>query len=159
MATALRASSIAALALALPACTATPAEPPADDPAVFTCTATTVWDGDGPIWCEEGPRIRLHGIAAREIDGECKQGHPCPPASGTLARDALVALLGGATGRLSRGHVTIAPIRLSCRSDGASYSRTGADCTLPNGRDLSCAMVATGTAFKWPRYWEDKRCP
>ena len=23
----------------------------------FTCTPVAVWDGDGPIWCEEGPRI------------------------------------------------------------------------------------------------------
>lgn len=31
----------------------------------FTCTPTRVWDGDGPIWCAEGPKIRLAGIAAR----------------------------------------------------------------------------------------------
>ena len=36
----------------------------------FTCTPTHVWDGDGPIWCEEGPRLRLAGIAAREMDGD-----------------------------------------------------------------------------------------
>ena len=30
----------------------------------FECTLTHVWDGDGPIWCEEGPRLRLAGIAA-----------------------------------------------------------------------------------------------
>lgn len=35
---------------------------PADEE--FTCTPTRVWDGDGPVWCEEGPRIRLAGIAA-----------------------------------------------------------------------------------------------
>ena len=23
----------------------------------FTCTPTRVWDGDGPVWCKEGPRI------------------------------------------------------------------------------------------------------
>ena len=33
--------------------------------ATFTCTPVAVWDGDGPIWCAEGPRIRLEGIAAR----------------------------------------------------------------------------------------------
>ena len=27
----------------------------------FTCTPTRVWDGDGPVWCAEGPRIRLAG--------------------------------------------------------------------------------------------------
>ncbi len=27
----------------------------------FDCTLTAVWDGDGPIWCAEGPHIRLSG--------------------------------------------------------------------------------------------------
>jgi endonuclease YncB( thermonuclease family) len=35
--------------------------------ATFACTPIAVWDGDGPVWCAEGPRIRLHGIAAREV--------------------------------------------------------------------------------------------
>ncbi len=35
----------------------------------FACTPVRVWDGDGPIWCSEGPRVRLAGIAAREMDG------------------------------------------------------------------------------------------
>ncbi len=52
----------------------------------FNCTPVAVWDGDGPIWCAEGPKIRLAGIAAREIDGICKSGHPCPSASGLAAR-------------------------------------------------------------------------
>lgn len=33
----------------------------------FQCTPTRVWDGDGPIWCAEGPHVRLSGIAAREM--------------------------------------------------------------------------------------------
>lgn len=33
----------------------------------FNCTPTAVYDGDGPIWCAEGPHIRLSGIAAREM--------------------------------------------------------------------------------------------
>lgn len=59
----------------------------------FICTPVRVWDGDGPVWCREGPRIRLAGIAAREIDGSCRKGHPCPRASGIAARDALVRAL------------------------------------------------------------------
>lgn len=39
----------------------------------FSCTPIAVWDGDGPIWCAEGPRIRLAGVAAREIDGSCRR--------------------------------------------------------------------------------------
>lgn len=45
----------------------------------FTCTPEAVWDGDGPVWCKEGPRIRLAGIAARELDGSCSDGHGSQP--------------------------------------------------------------------------------
>lgn len=38
----------------------------------FTCTPTHVWDGDGPVWCAEGPHLRIAGIAAREMDGTCR---------------------------------------------------------------------------------------
>ena len=137
-------------------CTSAPAKPL--EGSAFTCNATAVWDGDGPIWCEEGPRIRLRGIAAREIDGTCRPGHPCSITSGTAARDRLVTLLGGETGRLRSGHVTVAPVGLSCTSDGESYGREVADCRLPDGRDLSCEMVASGAALKWQRYWGDKQC-
>ena len=34
---------------------------------VFLCTPTLVADGDGPVWCAEGPRLRIAGIAARDI--------------------------------------------------------------------------------------------
>ena len=44
----------------------------------FQCTPSQVWDGDRPIWCAEGPRLRLAGFAAKELDGTCKTGDPCP---------------------------------------------------------------------------------
>ena len=46
--------------------------------AAFICTPVAAWDGDGPIWCKEGPKIRISGIAAREMDGSCSPGHPYP---------------------------------------------------------------------------------
>lgn len=70
----------------------------------FTCTPTRVWDGDGPIWCAEGPRIRLAGIAAREIDGTCNVGQPCPSAGAIEARDHLAGLIGTVTGQSNEGH-------------------------------------------------------
>ena len=73
----------------------------------FTCTPTRVWDGDGPIWCAEGPRIRLAGIAAREIDETCSLGQPCPSVSGTTARDRLANLVGKVTGTAQEGHLTV----------------------------------------------------
>lgn len=117
----------------------------------FTCTAVAVWDGDGPIWCVEGPRIRLAGIAARELDGTCRPYHPCPAASGIAARDELVRQLGGARGASRTGHIRIDPIRLRCRSFGdAKGNRTAASCRL-NGSDLGERLVIAGVAAPWRR--------
>lgn len=125
----------------------------------FTCTPTHVWDGDGPIWCAEGPHVRLSGVAAREMDGTCRRGHPCPEASPIQARDALVRLLGGARGSNSTGHVIVAGPRLTCRSEGsAGGNRTSAWCRMPSGADLSCAMIRTGTVLRWDRYWKGPAC-
>ena len=108
------------------------------DPDVFTCSAIRVHDGDGPIWCAEGPKIRLSGIAAREIDESCSDGHPCPAASGEAARDALT--------QLALGKV------LNCRQVGTSYNRVVALCSSPDNVDLSCAMIRSGTALRWDKY-------
>ena len=125
----------------------------------FTCTPVAVWDGDGPIWCAEGPRIRLEGIAAREIDETCRPGHPCPRASGRAARDHLVALLGGTRGTLRTGHIVVRGPRLTCVSNGsAKGNRTGALCRSPQTGELSCAMVRDGYALAWSRYGGNRLC-
>jgi endonuclease YncB( thermonuclease family) len=127
--------------------------------STFTCTPTAVWDGDGPVWCAEGPRVRLAGVAAREIDETCKSGHPCPTVGGVDARDRLVRLLGGPRGKLQTGHVSVRTGKMTCRSDGsAGGSRTAAWCYSPAVGDLSCAVVAAGGAVRWPRYWRDHKC-
>lgn len=119
----------------------------------FSCTPTHVWDGDGPIWCAEGPKIRLAGIAAREIDEVCRPGHPCPEASGVGARDHLVRLLGGKRGIGPHGHVLVKGPPLRCQSEGnAKGDRTAAWCSSPTVGDLSCAMVRSGWAVRWARY-------
>lgn len=126
----------------------------------FTCTPTAVWDGDGPIWCAEGQRIRLSGVAAREMDETCSAGHPCPEASGIAARDELVRLLGGAKETLPTGHIKVIAPPLRCISMGnGKGSRTAAFCQRQDGVDLSCAMVASGKALRWQRYWGGHTCP
>jgi endonuclease YncB( thermonuclease family) len=125
----------------------------------FTCTPTHVWDGDGPIWCAEGPRVRLSGIAAREIDGTCRSNQPCPAAGAQEARDALVRLVGKPTGKTAEGHALVKGPAMRCVSDGSGGgSRTAAWCVSPIGGDLSCAMVAGGWALRWERYWRGHRC-
>jgi endonuclease YncB( thermonuclease family) len=126
---------------------------------VFTCTPTRVWDGDGPVWCAEGPRLRLAGIAAREMDGSCRPNQPCPRASAVQARDALVRLLGTSSGTSREGHVLIRGAALTCRSLGrGSGQRTAAWCASPARGDLSCAMLRTGAVLRWQRYWGKHRC-
>jgi hypothetical protein len=125
----------------------------------FECTPTHVWDGDGPIWCAEGPHVRLAGIAAREMDGTCKTNQPCPRASAEAARDALVALLGKPIGVGEQGHILVEGPKMQCRSDGsAGGTRTAAWCVSPKGGDVNCAALRGGLVLKWDRYWKKHRC-
>lgn len=114
----------------------------------FTCTVEGVYDGDGPVYCSERDtegrkiKIRLSGLAAREIDESCNANQPCPDASGEDAKAELQ--------RLAQGRV------LQCRREGKSYERTVASCS--NGDDdLSCAMIRSGKALRWPQYDPDGR--
>ncbi len=106
--------------------------------AMFKCTVTSVYDGDGPIHCREGQSIRLHAIAAREMDETCRKGHPCPSASGLAAKRELQSL--------ALGHV------LACEQTGTSYNRVTAICWTEQRLELNCAMVRSGKAVVWDRY-------
>src|SRR5688500_14693481 len=86
--------------------------------ATFICTPTAVWDGDGPVWCAEGPKIRIAGVAAREMDGSCRNNQPCPSVAAVEARDRLVRLLGGPKGTSSTGHVRVRAASMHCLSEG-----------------------------------------
>jgi endonuclease YncB( thermonuclease family) len=109
----------------------------------FTCTVTKVHDGDGPIWCAEGPKIRLTAVSARELDGTCSPGHPCPSASGLQAQQALWRLAGGQ--------------RLTCQATGSSYKRVTAWCWRPDGVELNCAMLKSGTVARWAKFDPQRR--
>jgi endonuclease YncB( thermonuclease family) len=125
----------------------------------FSCTPTHVWDGDGPIWCAEGPRVRLAGIAAREIDETCRTNQPCPNVSALASRDALARLVGEPYNFGPDGHVLVTGPAMSCISTGsAGGKRTGAWCTSPTKGDISCAMVNNGYALRWDRYWGEHSC-
>jgi hypothetical protein len=127
--------------------------------ATFTCTPVAVWDGDGPVWCAEGPRIRIAGVAAREMDGTCKANQPCPAVGAVDARDRLVRLFGGPKGTLPNGHVKVLAAPMTCLSEGsAGGARTAAWCRSRAFGDLSCAVVRVGGALRWPRYWRGHIC-
>ena len=125
----------------------------------FTCTPIRVWDGDEPIWCKEGPRVRLAGIAAREMDGSCRTNQPCPQASAIITRDALVRLVGTKTGVGRNGHILVRGPAMRCQSNGAAGgSRTAAWCVSPQSGDVNCEMVRGGWALRWDRYWRGHNC-
>jgi endonuclease YncB( thermonuclease family) len=125
----------------------------------FTCTPVAVYDGDGPVWCAEGPKIRIAGVAAREMDGTCRPNQPCPPVAAIDARDRLVRLLGGPRGSLPEGHVKVRSAVMTCVSEGsAGGSRTAAWCSSPAVGDLSCAVVRAGGAVRWAKFWRDHQC-
>lgn len=125
----------------------------------FDCTPTAVYDGDGPIWCAEGPRIRVSGIAAREMAGTCRTNQPCPDASPERSRNQLAMLVGKRIGRRPEGHILVEGPTMRCRSEGNGVGkRTTAWCVSPIGGDLSCAMVRSGAALRWDRYWDGHRC-
>ena len=108
---------------------------PAD--ADLACQVASVHDGDS-LRCRDGLRIRLHAVAAREKDETCAPGHPCPAASAAAATQALK--------RLTEGRA------LACRSIGRSYDRVTAVCWTPEGTEVNCAMIRSGTTVIWPRY-------
>src|SRR5688500_10052947 len=68
--------------------------------ASFPCTVASITDGD-TFRCAETDaggrqlRIRLSGVAARETDGTCRAGHPCPEASAEAATAELDRLASG----------------------------------------------------------------
>lgn len=125
----------------------------------FACTPIRVWDGDGPIWCAEGPRVRLAAIGVRELDGSCRRYQPCPAMSGVAARDVLVRFLGGERGVANTGHIIVDGPTMACRSRGdANGGRTAATCAVPGLGDLSCAMVKAKAALPWRWFGGDAVC-
>lgn len=109
--------------------------------ASFSCRVTNVHDGD-TLRCSDGTRVRLHAVAAREIDETCSKGHPCPTASAAAARLELVKLAGDRT--------------LDCRRTGRSYNRVTAICDNDEGVEVNCAMVRSGTTLVWDRFHQQQ---
>lgn len=103
----------------------------------FVCQVAYVHDGD-TLRCTDGTRVRLHAVAARELDETCTQGHPCPAASAAAAKRELAVLADGD--------------RLICEQTGTSYNRVTAICRNSHGVEINCGMVRSGTAVVWPKF-------
>lgn len=103
----------------------------------FSCEVAYVNDGD-TFRCEDGTRVHLHAVAARESDETCSPGHPCPQASAASATATLRALVSGQ--------------RLSCEKTGSSYNRITAICWTLTDQEVNCALVRSGTTVVWDRF-------
>lgn len=124
--------------LSLPVADLRPARAQSSVPADrFTCDVARVTDGD-TFRCATGVRVRLHAVAARELDGTCGANHPCPAASGAAARAELERLIAGRA--------------VNCARTGRSYDRVTAVCWTPAQVEVNCALVRSGVAVIWPRY-------
>lgn len=113
-------------------------------PAAFACTVVRVHDGDGPLWCRQGPKVRIAGVQAPDFENAspCRTGranYVCSDAKARASRRIVESLVLNKT--------------LRCQPVDRSYSRVVARCTLPDGRSLSCATIAAGAAVRWDRYW------
>lgn len=113
-----------------------------DQRADITCAVARINDGD-TLRCRDGTRIRLHAVAARETDGSCTPGHPCPGATAEAATRTLQRLAGGQT--------------IRCQSTGRSYNRVTAICWTPAGEEINCAMIRSGTTVIWDRFDRQER--
>ena len=118
---------------------------PAD---AFSCIVTHVHDGDGPIWCANGVKVRVAGVQAPDFE----KSEPCREHRPSYVCDDAAA-------RRSQRIVEQMTLRLTlaCRPVDRNYRRVVARCTLPDGRSLSCAILAAGAATRWDRYWRHYR--
>ncbi|NTS64190.1 hypothetical protein HRV97_03310 [Sphingomonas sp. HHU CXW] len=113
-------------------------------PPAFICQVVKVHDGDGPLWCRNGKKVRVAGIQAPDFES----AQPCRTKRANYVCDDRAAR---ASKRIA-GQLTLRK-RLTCLSVDQSYGRIVARCMLPDGRSLSCAMIAVGAATRWDSYW------
>jgi endonuclease YncB( thermonuclease family) len=119
----------------------------AASPPPLVCQVVRVHDGDGPLSCRSGVKIRVAGVQAPDFESAA----PCRrPAS--RRRSYVCDNRAAERSRLIMERLTLGK-RLTCQPVGTSYKRVAARCTLPDGRSLSCAAVAAGAAARWDRYW------
>lgn len=117
---------------------------PADLPPPFVCQVVKVHDGDGPLWCANGRKVRVAGVQAPDYENT----EPCRRRKvGYVCDDRRAAASQRIAARLTLGEA------LACQPVDRSYSRVVARCTLPDGRSLSCALIAAGAATRWASYW------
>ncbi|MEH3103719.1 MAG: hypothetical protein PGN12_07410 [Sphingomonas phyllosphaerae] len=116
-------------------------------PPPLVCHVVRVHDGDGPLWCRSGVKIRVAGVQAPDFESAAPCRRPASQRRSYVCDDRAAK-----RGRRIMERLTLGK-RLSCQPVGTSYKRVVARCTLPDGQSLSCAALASGAATRWDRYW------
>lgn len=116
--------------------------------ATFLCLVLSVHDGDGPFRCASGVKLRAAGVQAADYE----KAEPCRQhRAGYLCDDDLALDGKQRAARLLVGKT------LTCRNLGRSWQRVVADCRLPDGRNMSCALIRAGAGVEWTAYWRRYR--
>ena len=122
-----------------------------DQPPAFVCEVVRVHDGDGPLWCANGTKVRIAGVQAPDFESAEPCRRPAARRTAYVCDDRTAARSQAIVSGLVLNR------RLNCQPLGRSYRRVVARCTLPDGRSLSCAVIAAGAATRWARYWRQYR--
>jgi endonuclease YncB( thermonuclease family) len=117
----------------------------------FSCTVTRVHDGDGPLWCASGIKVRIAGVQAPDFKSAAPCHRPDARRGNYICDDAAATRSQQVVERIVL-HQT-----MRCQPMGTSYKRVVARCTLGDGRSLSCTVIAAGAAVRWERYWRRYR--
>ena len=117
----------------------------------FTCVVVRIHDGDGPLWCANGIKVRIAGVQAPDYE----DAEPCRRRDTSWANYTC----DNAAANRSQQIVERLVLRqiMTCQPVGMSYARVVARCKLADGRSLSCAVIAAGAATRWDRYWRQYR--
>lgn len=134
----------------------------------FLCAVSLIYDAD-TLTCADATaktsdnlRVRIAGVSALERDGSCN-APACPSMKPEAARAAVASLIGRSSGMIRMGggydHLVMArPYTvLRCVPANRTKGRMAAWCTLPDGRDLSCATLRAGAAVRWERFDREGR--
>lgn len=140
---------------------------------VFLCAVSLIYDADTLTCADATPRtsdnlrVRIAGVSALERDGTCN-APACPTLDPVVARQRMAALIGRSAGTIRMGggydHLVMAKpyTVLRCLPANRTKGRVAAWCTLPGGRDLSCAVIRVGAAVRWEKFDRGgrlTRCP
>ena len=129
-------------------------------PTMLLCAVAYIHDAD-TLRCAGGPSVRIAAVEANELQGGCHLPR-CPTMDSRAARDQLARIIGARIdeGRSIRRHRDVRRERLVLANRVVLQGRVVqqgkrpvVDFNLRAGRTLSCALIASGAAVRWPAFW------